>query len=147
MTRPYQARSSWSGECSCAALVIDAGGSNRELLSATTAFGDGTIIVQDRTALARRFLPHDNVTVAVEIASRRDVIDDHRGAVARSARRRHRWLHSITSSAATSSVCGAVRPSALAVLRLMIISNLVGRSTGRSAGWKPCKILPTMVPT
>src|SRR5262249_32203856 len=54
--------------------------------------------------------------------------------------------HSISSSALTSNVCGTVRPSSLAVLRLTIISNLVGRSTGRSAGRKPCKILPTMVP-
>src|SRR5262245_57600637 len=34
--------------------------------------------------------------------------------------------HSITSSAATSSLLGIVRPSALAVLRLMTNSNLVG---------------------
>src|SRR6516164_5980258 len=33
--------------------------------------------------------------------------------------------HSITSSAAASRICGAVRPSALAVLRLMINSNFV----------------------
>src|SRR5262245_37391673 len=42
--------------------------------------------------------------------------------------------HSITSSARTSSVGGIVRPSALAVIRLMTRSNLVGCSTGRSAG-------------
>jgi len=42
--------------------------------------------------------------------------------------------YSISSSAATSSVCGTVRPSALAVLRLMTRSNLVGSCTGRSAG-------------
>ena len=35
-------------------------------------------------------------------------------------------LYSITSSAATSKVCGTVRPSAFAVLRLMTKSNLVG---------------------
>jgi hypothetical protein len=34
--------------------------------------------------------------------------------------------HSITSSAVTSSVCGTVSPSALAVLRLITSSNLVG---------------------
>src|SRR5262245_35414038 len=34
-------------------------------------------------------------------------------------------LHSITSSAATSSLSGTVRPSAFAVLRFMISSNLV----------------------
>ena len=42
--------------------------------------------------------------------------------------------HSITSSARASSDCGTVRPSALAVLRLMTSSNLVGCCTGRSAG-------------
>ena len=35
-------------------------------------------------------------------------------------------LHSTTSSAATSRPAGTVRPSALAVLRLMAVSNLVG---------------------
>jgi hypothetical protein len=43
-------------------------------------------------------------------------------------------LHSITSSAATSRPDGTVRPSAFAVLRLMIVSNLVAACTGRSAG-------------
>ena len=46
-------------------------------------------------------------------------------------------LYSITSSARTSSVGGTVMPSALAVLRLMTHSNLVGCSTGRSAGVVP----------
>src|SRR5262249_16071452 len=35
------------------------------------------------------------------------------------------------------------RPSALAVLRLMISSSLVGFSTGRSAGFTPFRILST----
>jgi len=38
----------------------------------------------------------------------------------------HRNKYSITSWAATSNVFGTVRPSALAVLRLMTSSNLVG---------------------
>src|SRR5215211_5851071 len=41
--------------------------------------------------------------------------------------------HSITSSARASSVGGISRPSALAVLRLMTSSYLVGACTGRSA--------------
>src|SRR5262245_50430770 len=45
--------------------------------------------------------------------------------------------HSITSSARNSTDCGIVRPRALAVLRLMTSSNLVGCSTGRSAGLAP----------
>src|SRR5262249_59646847 len=46
--------------------------------------------------------------------------------------------HSITSSAATSRPGGTVRPSAFAVLRLTIVSNLVAACTGRSAGLSPC---------
>jgi hypothetical protein len=49
----------------------------------------------------------------------------------------------ITWSARSSSDCGIVRPSAFAVLRLMNSSNLVGRSTGRSAGFAPLRILST----
>jgi ABC transporter substrate binding protein len=42
--------------------------------------------------------------------------------------------YSITWSARNSSVCGIVRPSAFAVLRLITSSNFVGCSIGRSAG-------------
>src|SRR5262245_33481928 len=52
-------------------------------------------------------------------------------------------LHSITSSASASSVEGTVRPMILAVVRFMTKSNLVGCSTGRSAGLAPRKILST----
>src|SRR5258705_4330389 len=44
-------------------------------------------------------------------------------------------LHSITSSARASSDGGTVSPSALAVIRLMTRSNLVGCSTGRPEGF------------
>src|SRR5262249_45717445 len=50
--------------------------------------------------------------------------------------------HSITSSASASSAGGIARPSAFAVLRLMISSNLVGAITGRSAGFSPLRIRP-----
>jgi hypothetical protein len=53
------------------------------------------------------------------------------------------YLYSITSSARASNVGGTVRPSALAVLRLMTSWNLVGCSTGRSAGLAPLRILST----
>ena len=49
----------------------------------------------------------------------------------------HVWSHSITSSAAARSVAGTVSPSALAVLRLMSNSNVVGICTARSAGLSP----------
>lgn len=51
--------------------------------------------------------------------------------------------YSITSSARESSVGGTVRPSARAVLRLIASSNLVGCSTGRSAGLVPFRIRST----
>src|SRR5262245_13386288 len=43
--------------------------------------------------------------------------------------------HSITSSARASTVAGTSRPRALAVLRLITSSYLVGACTGRSAGF------------
>src|SRR6516164_8134821 len=46
-------------------------------------------------------------------------------------------LHSITSSARSSSIGGTVRPIVLAVFRLITSSNLVGCWTGRSAGFSP----------
>src|SRR5262249_3335856 len=49
--------------------------------------------------------------------------------------------HSITSARA-SSVGGIVRPSALAVLRLITSANLLGCMTGKSAGFSPLRILP-----
>ena len=59
----------------------------------------------------------------------------------KSAKRRHSPTYSITSSARASNVGGMVRPSALAVLRLIFISNFVGCSTGSSAGSAPLIIL------
>ncbi len=50
--------------------------------------------------------------------------------------------YSITSSARASSVGGIVRPRALAVLVLMTSSNLVGCTTGRSAGLSPLRMRP-----
>src|SRR5262249_23232486 len=49
-------------------------------------------------------------------------------------------LHSITSSAMASKPGGMVRPSALAVLRLITNSNLVDCNTGKSAGFAPLRI-------
>ena len=51
--------------------------------------------------------------------------------------------HWITSSARASTDGGIVRPRALAVLRLITISNFVGCSTGRSPGLAPLSILST----
>src|SRR5262249_10053187 len=49
----------------------------------------------------------------------------------------------ITLSARTSTFGGIVRPICLAVFRLMMNANLVGCSTGRSAGFAPFRILST----
>jgi len=58
--------------------------------------------------------------------------------------RSRRWsVYSITSSAVASSLSGTVRPSALAVLRLITSSNLVGAWTGRSLGLAPLRIRST----
>jgi hypothetical protein len=51
--------------------------------------------------------------------------------------------HSITSSARESSVGGTSRPSALAVLRFITSSYLVGACTGRSAGFSPLRMRST----
>src|SRR5439155_17589871 len=53
--------------------------------------------------------------------------------------------HSMVLSARSSNDGGMVSPIAFAVLRLMIRSNLVGCSTGRSAGFAPFRILSTNV--
>src|SRR5262249_8918591 len=52
-------------------------------------------------------------------------------------------LHSITSSPRPSSVGETVRPSVLAVCRLMTSSNLVGACTGSSPGFVPLRIRST----
>src|SRR5262245_57593606 len=52
-------------------------------------------------------------------------------------------LQSITSSARTRNVSGTFKPSTLLVVRLKTRSNLVGCSTGRSAGLAPRRILST----
>jgi hypothetical protein len=49
--------------------------------------------------------------------------------------------HSITSSARIRIDRGTVRPSALAVLRFTMYSNVVGCSTGKSEGFVPLRIL------
>src|SRR6516162_1387015 len=51
-------------------------------------------------------------------------------------------IHSITSSAATSNVCGIARPSAFAVLRLTTSSNFTVCWTGKSPGFSPLSIDP-----
>src|SRR5499427_4889647 len=51
--------------------------------------------------------------------------------------------YSITSSASAITVGGTVRPSVVAVLRLMANSNLAGACAGSSAGLAPFKMRST----
>src|SRR6266568_4094462 len=53
----------------------------------------------------------------------------------------------MTLSALNSMDCGIVSPIRCAVLRLITSSNLVGLSTGRSAGLAPFRILSTKYAT
>src|SRR5262249_37800765 len=98
----------------------------------------------------------DEAHFAQALAECANVVGVHPGAVGEISDYRHRRLlrarrerprsclasderdelaavHSITSSARASSVGGTSRPSALAVVRLMTRSNLVGCTTGTSA--------------
>jgi hypothetical protein len=52
-------------------------------------------------------------------------------------------VYSISSSASDINDAGIVSPSAFAVVRLMMNSNFVGCSTGRSPGFAPRRILST----
>src|SRR5262249_47878529 len=49
-------------------------------------------------------------------------------------------VHAIAWSARASKLSGTVRPSALAVLRLITRSYLVGACTGRSDGFSPLRM-------
>src|ERR671910_1782034 len=51
----------------------------------------------------------------------------------------------ITRSARVSKIGGMVTPICFAVFKLITISNLVGCSTGKSAGLAPLRILSTYV--
>ena len=51
--------------------------------------------------------------------------------------------YSMTWAARSNNDGGTVRSSCLAVFALMTSSNFVGRSTGRSAGFAPFRILST----
>ena len=58
------------------------------------------------------------------------------------------WLslfYLITRSALAKTLGGIVRPICLAAFRLMMNSNFIGCSTGRSAGFLPFRILSTYV--
>jgi hypothetical protein len=75
-----------------------------------------------------------------------DISRGPRSAItSREQMQQHAWAkqtYSITSSAATNSLSGTVRPSAFAVLRLMANSNFTVCWTGKSPGFSPLRIRP-----
>jgi hypothetical protein len=66
-----------------------------------------------------------------------------RSAISRHMQRGEENLYSTTASARATIDGGTARPSTFAALRLMTNSTVVDRSTGRSAGFTPPRILPT----
>src|SRR5215813_9307115 len=67
-----------------------------------------------------------------------------RGSRAADKRDERAAFHSITLSARSTRPAGTSCPIALAVARLITSSNVVGCSTGRSAGFAPLRILATI---
>jgi len=64
-------------------------------------------------------------------------------AASKCSKVRQQMVYSITSSACATSVAGTEKPSALAVLRLIAVSNLTGAWTGSSAGFAPLRMRST----
>src|SRR6516162_4591994 len=65
------------------------------------------------------------------------------GASSRHMQRSKNHRYTISSLARRRNASGIVKLRALAVVRLMMRSNLVGCSTGGSAGFAPCRTLST----
>src|SRR5258707_14107830 len=86
---------------------------------------------------AKYSLRADVFRFAPESGLKSDIAPCPKGANNGLMHRSKEHRHSITSSARASSDGGTVRPSALAVFRLITSSNLVGCSTGRSAASRP----------
>src|SRR6478672_7101275 len=87
---------------------------------------DAEILAFDPSELSQRLRECPYIRLRHRIARRTAVQRDDLAAA-----------HPVTSSARASSVGGALRPSARAVLRLITSSNLAGCMTGRSAGLSP----------
>ena len=84
-----------------------------------------------------------NVWITPETDRLTDISGRLKSARSRLMQCSKKHFYSITSSARASSVGGMSRPRPFAVLRLITNSNLVGCSTGRSAGLAPRRILST----
>ena len=93
------------------------------------------------THLVPQGLPMSAVTPRPDMPSHRSEMTQR--AISDNSHRSNERLYSITSSARASSDGGTSRPSALAVLRLITSSYLVGACTGRSAGFSPLRMRST----
>src|SRR5262249_9628396 len=124
--------------------------------SSSQAIFDAKIAVFSPAKLLQPFAedPQPKLTFGIALAARQQPADPPHavalpprcerpcGCCAAEQRYERAPLHSITSSASASSLSGIWRPSALAVLRLRTSSNVVGRTTGNSAGFAPLMICP-----
>ena len=92
-------------------------------------------------AAEARFWPHIQISRHVRFGSKADMCSAKRH-VRFTSDSGHRQTYSITSSARPISVLGMLRLSALAVLRLRIISTFVACCTGRSETFSPLRMRP-----
>ena len=99
--------------------------------------------------MQRRGQYHALIGRSAEVRLPSETLHDHgHPGTAASANRdqsapQQKVAYSMISSAVASSVGGTSRPSALAVLRLITSSYLVGACTGRSPGFAPRKMRST----
>ena len=85
---------------------------------------------------------HGTIAKRVGLAKRPKLANGLPFSSSRIGRKGRCVTHSITSSARCWRNQGRSRPSALAVLRLIARSNLVGCTIGNSAGFDPLRIFP-----
>src|SRR5262245_34229886 len=114
---------------------------NRQVLAFDIA---GLAQACSKCAHVRRILIAEPATEITEDGSRRLLCASSQRPNYRAAEKCDELApsHSITSLASASSVGGTARPSAFAVLRLMISSSLVASWTGRSPGFSPLRTRP-----
>jgi hypothetical protein len=96
-----------------------------------------------RTGLGPREVRVGDVRFNAHSGLKSDIAACPKSANKRLMRRSKLQSYSITSSARARSAVGNVRPIALAVLRLITSSYLVGTCTGRSAGFSPLRMRST----
>src|SRR5262249_8493406 len=116
-------------------------GAETALCSTAKLTADRPLGVKSARAGRRAAAPHVRFApTATELMRRREVSRSVKSGFEQS---QHGRPYSITSSARVMSVGGTSRPSAVAVLRLMTSSYLVGACTGRSAGFSPLRMRST----